>query len=213
MITLENVEKYYGNSHVLKGINLTVQTGEFIAVTGVSGSGKSTLLNLIGGMDRPERGSIVVEGDDITRYTDNALTVYRRRRIGFVFQFFNLLPNITVFENVQMPLLLNGRDDEERVRNVLRRVGVEGREDSYPYQLSGGQQQRVAIARALVHEPEIILADEPTGSLDSKTGKSVMDLLNGVAEEAVTTMVLVTHEHYLAEYAARTVRIRDGQLS
>ena len=213
MITLENVEKYYGNSHVLKGINLTVQTGEFIAVTGVSGSGKSTLLNLIGGMDRPERGSIVVEGDDITRYTDNALTVYRRRKIGFVFQFFNLLPNITVFENVQMPLLLNGRDDEERVRNVLRRVGVEGREDSYPYQLSGGQQQRVAIARALVHEPEIILADEPTGSLDSKTGKSVMDLLNGVAEEAVTTMVLVTHEHYLAEYAARTVRIRDGQLS
>ena len=126
MITLENVEKYYGNSHVLRGINLTVQTGEFIAVTGVSGSGKSTLLNLIGGMDRPERGSIVVEGDDITRYTDNALTVYRRRKIGFVFQFFNLLPNITVFENVQMPLLLNGRDDEERVRNVLRRVGVEG---------------------------------------------------------------------------------------
>ena len=119
MITLENVEKYYGNSHVLRGINLTVQTGEFIAVTGVSGSGKSTLLNLIGGMDRPERGSIVVEGDDITRYTDNALTVYRRRKIGFVFQFFNLLPNITVFENVQMPLLLNGRDDEERVRNVL----------------------------------------------------------------------------------------------
>ena len=213
MITLENVEKYYGNSHVLRGINLTVQTGEFIAVTGVSGSGKSTLLNLIGGMDRPERGSIVVEGDDITRYTDNALTVYRRRKIGFVFQFFNLLPNITVFENVQMPLLLNGKDDEERVRNVLRRVGVEGREDSYPYQLSGGQQQRVAIARALVHEPEIILADEPTGSLDSKTGKSVMDLLNGVAEEAGTTMVLVTHEHYLAEYAARTVRIRDGQLS
>jgi putative ABC transport system ATP-binding protein len=213
MITLENVEKYYGHAHVLKGINLTVQSGEFIAVTGVSGSGKSTLLNLIGGMDRPEQGSVVVEGDDITRYTDNALTVYRRRKIGFVFQFFNLLPNITVFENVQMPLLLNGRDDGERVRNVLRRVGVEDREDSYPYQLSGGQQQRVAIARALVHEPEIILADEPTGSLDSKTGKSVMDLLKRVAEEAGTTMVLVTHENFIAEYAARTVRIRDGLLS
>jgi putative ABC transport system ATP-binding protein len=213
MITIENVEKYYGHAHVLKGINLEVRTGEFIAVTGVSGSGKSTLLNLIGGMDRPERGAIVVNGDDITRYTDEALTVYRRKKIGFVFQFFNLLPNITIFENVQMPLLLNGIDDEERVRETLKRVDVEGREDSYPYQLSGGQQQRVAIARALVHGPEIILADEPTGSLDSKTGKSVMDILKRVAEEAGTTMVLVTHEHYLADYAARTVRIRDGLLS
>jgi len=212
MITLENVEKYYGDAHVLRGINLEVRTGEFIAVMGVSGSGKSTLLNLIGGMDRPERGAIVVEGDDITRYHEDTLTVYRRKKIGFVFQFFNLLPNITVFENVQMPLLLNGMDDEERVRDVLTRVGVEGRDDSYPYQLSGGQQQRVAIARALVHEPEIILADEPTGSLDSKTGKSVMDLLKRVAEEAGTTMVLVTHENYLAEYAVRTVKIRDGIL-
>jgi putative ABC transport system ATP-binding protein len=212
MIILENVEKYYGKAHVLKGISLTVGTGEFLAVTGASGSGKSTLLNLIGGMDRPEQGAIVVNGDDITRFSDDALTVYRRKTIGFVFQFFNLLPNITVFENVQMPLLLNGIDNEERVRKALTRVGIEDRQDSYPYQLSGGQQQRVAIARALVHEPKIILADEPTGSLDSKTGKSVMDLLKHVAEEAGTTMVLVTHEHYLAEYAARTVRIADGLL-
>lgn len=212
MITIENVKKSYGHAHVLRGINMEVRSGEFVAVTGVSGSGKSTLLNLIGGMDRPEGGSIVVDGHDITRYTDAALTDYRRKKIGFVFQFFNLLPNITVFENVQMPLLLNGRDEEERVREALKRVGVEGREDSYPYQLSGGQQQRVAIARALVHGPQIILADEPTGSLDSRTGRSVMDLLKHVAEEAGTTMLLVTHEHYLAEYAARTVRIRDGLL-
>jgi ABC-type lipoprotein export system ATPase subunit len=212
MIRLENVEKYYGEAQVLKGINLEVETGEFLAITGVSGSGKSTLLNLIGGMDRPERGAISVNGDAITLYTDEELTVYRRKKIGFVFQFFNLLPNITVFENIQMPLLLNGIDDEERARSYIKRVGIEGTEDSYPYQLSGGQQQRVAIARALVHDPEIILADEPTGSLDSGTGKAIMDLLQHLAKETGKTIILVTHEYYIAEYAARTVRIRDGLL-
>lgn len=212
MIRLDNVEKYYGETQVLKGINLEVGTGEFLAITGVSGSGKSTLLNLIGGMDRPERGAISVNGDAITLYTDEELTVYRRKKIGFVFQFFNLLPNITVFENIQMPLLLNGIDDEEGVRRCIKRVGIEGTEDSYPYQLSGGQQQRVAIARALVHGPEIILADEPTGSLDSGTGKAIMDLLQHLAKETGKTIILVTHEYYVAEYAARTVRIRDGLL-
>jgi ABC-type lipoprotein export system ATPase subunit len=212
MIRLENVEKYYGEAQVLKGINLEVETGEFLAITGASGSGKSTLLNLIGGMDRPERGAISVNGDAITLYTDEDLTVYRRKKIGFVFQFFNLLPNITVFENIQMPLLLNGIDDEERARSYIKRVGIEGTEDSYPYQLSGGQQQRVAIARALVHDPEIILADEPTGSLDSGTGKAIMDLLQHLAKETGKTIILVTHEYYIAEYAARTVRIRDGLL-
>jgi len=212
MIRLENVEKYYGETQVLKGINLEVATGEFLAITGVSGSGKSTLLNLVGGMDRPERGAISVNGDAITLYSDEELTVYRRRKIGFVFQFFNLLPNITVFENIQMPLLLNGIDDEERVRSYIKRVGIEDTEDSYPHQLSGGQQQRVAIARALVHDPEIILADEPTGSLDSGTGKAIMDLLQHLAKETGKTIILVTHEDYIAEYAARTVRIRDGLL-
>lgn len=212
MIRLDNVEKYYGETQILKGINLEVGTGEFLAITGVSGSGKSTLLNLIGGMDRPERGAISVNGDAITLYTDEELTVYRRKKIGFVFQFFNLLPNITVFENIQMPLLLNGIDDEERARRCIKRVGIEGTEDSYPYQLSGGQQQRVAIARALVHGPEIILADEPTGSLDSGTGKAIMDLLQHLAKETGKTIILVTHEYYVAEYAARTVRIRDGLL-
>ncbi len=212
MIKLEKVVKSYGDLLVLKEVDLEVGKGEFLSVTGASGSGKSTLLNLIGGMDRPEGGSISVDGDTITRYSDEALTLYRRRKIGFVFQFFNLLPNITVFENIQMPLLLNGIDDGERVRAFIRRVGIEGKEERFPYQLSGGQQQRVAIARALVHDPEIILADEPTGSLDSKTGQAVMDLLKELAAETGKTIILVTHEKYIAEYAERTVRMKDGSL-
>jgi putative ABC transport system ATP-binding protein len=212
MIGLENVEKYYGETHVLKGISLEVERGEFVAITGSSGSGKSTLLNLIGGMDRPEKGRIVVDGKAITSYAEEQLTLYRRKKIGFIFQFFNLLPNITVFENIRMPLLLNGIGDEERVQDFIRRVGLEGKEKSLPYQLSGGQQQRVAIARALIHDPEIILADEPTGSLDSSTGAAIMDLMKELGAETGKTIVLVTHESYIAEYARRKVRIKDGVL-
>lgn len=212
MIGLENVEKYYGETHVLKGISLEVERGEFVAITGSSGSGKSTLLNLIGGMDRPEKGRIVVDGKAITSYAEEQLTLYRRKKIGFIFQFFNLLPNITVFENIRMPLLLNGIGDEERVQDFIRRVGLEGKEKSLPYQLSGGQQQRVAIARALIHDPEIILADEPTGSLDSSTGAAIMDLVKELGAETGKTIVLVTHESYIAEYARRKVRIKDGVL-
>jgi putative ABC transport system ATP-binding protein len=212
MITLENVEKYYGRTHVLKGITLEVEKGDFISITGSSGSGKSTLLNLIGGMDRPEAGRIVVEGEEITSYPEEKLTLYRRKKIGFIFQFFNLLPNITVFENIRMPLLLNGITDETGVTDFIRRVGLEGREGSLPYQLSGGQQQRVAIARALVHNPEIILADEPTGSLDSSTGAAIMDLVRELAAETGKTVILVTHEAYLADYARKKVRIKDGML-
>ncbi|MEW6117761.1 MAG: ABC transporter ATP-binding protein [Nitrospirota bacterium] len=212
MIKLESVEKYYGDTRVLCGINLEIARGEFLSIMGSSGSGKSTLLNLIGGMDRPESGTIIVDGENISSYTDEQLTLYRRTKIGFIFQFFNLLPNITVFENIQMPLLLNGIDDEERVREYIRRVGLEGKEQRYPHQLSGGQQQRVAIARALIHDPEIILADEPTGSLDSQTGKSVMDLLKQLVEATGKTVVLVTHEAYLTDYATRKLRIRDGTI-
>jgi putative ABC transport system ATP-binding protein len=210
MIKLEGVEKYYGETHVLKGINLEVAKGDFISITGSSGSGKSTLLNLIGGMDRPDRGRIMVDGEDITSYQEEELTVYRRRKIGFIFQFFNLLPNITVFENIQMPLLLNGMDDERKVCNYIHRVGLEGKEKSLPYQLSGGQQQRIAIARALIHDPGIILADEPTGSLDSGTGASIMDLLRELMQETGKTVIMVTHEQYLSEYARRRVKIKDG---
>lgn len=210
MIKLENVEKYYGGHKVLKGINLIIHKGEFISVMGSSGSGKSTLLNLIGGMDRPEQGAVIVNGENITVFTDEKLTLYRRKKIGFIFQFFNLLPNITVFENISMPLLLNGSEDRERVLNYIKWVNLDGKEDKYPYQLSGGEQQRVAIARALIHEPEIILADEPTGSLDSETGRKIMDLVQELTEEMNKTVILVTHESYIAEYADRIVRIKDG---
>ena len=212
MIRLESVEKYYGNHRVLKGINLEVQRGEFVSIMGSSGSGKSTLLNLIGGMDRPEGGRIMVDGEDISAYADGELTLYRRRKIGFVFQFFNLLPNITVLENISMPLLLNGVEEDEKADVFISRVGLRGKENNYPYQLSGGEQQRVAIARALVHDPEIILADEPTGSLDSETGKMIMDLIQQLTEETRKTVILVTHESYIADYAKRTARIRDGVL-
>ena len=210
MIKLEGVEKYYGSTHVLKGVDLSVGRGEFVAVTGSSGSGKSTLLNIVGGMDRPDKGKVFVEKDDISAYGDEGLTLYRRKRIGFVFQFFNLLPNITVMENVRIPLLLNNIKDDEKVRRFIRRVGLEGKEMSYPYQLSGGEQQRVAIARALVHDPEVVLADEPTGSLDSRTGEAIMDLMIQLQEEASKTILLVTHEDYVSRYAGRTVRIKDG---
>jgi putative ABC transport system ATP-binding protein len=213
MIRLENVDKYFGSSHILKGITLVLEKGDFISVMGSSGSGKSTLLNLIGGMDRPEKGRIIVGGEDITSYTDEQLTAYRRKKIGFVFQFFNLFPNISVSENIAMPLLLNGIDDEEKVNRYLRRVGLDGKGNDRPYQLSGGEQQRVAIARALIHDPEIILADEPTGSLDSSTGAAIMELLKELSDETEKTVLLVTHEDYIARCARRIVRIKDGMLS
>jgi putative ABC transport system ATP-binding protein len=213
MIKLENVEKYYGEHKVLNGISLEVRKGEFVSVTGSSGSGKSTLLNIIGGMDRPETGEVIVDGENISGYTDEKLTLYRRAKIGFIFQFFNLLPNITVFENISMPLLLNGRGEEEKIFAVIRRIGLRGKEKDYPYQLSGGEQQRVAIARALIHDPEIILADEPTGSLDSETGRMIMDLIVQLTGDTKKTVVLVTHEPYIAGYAQRMVRIKDGVLS
>ena len=213
MIRLENVDKYYGSSHVLKDITMVIEKGDFISVMGSSGSGKSTLLNLIGGMDRPEKGRITVGGEDITSYTDEELTAYRRKKIGFVFQFFNLFPNISVLENIAMPLLLNGIDDEERVNRYLRRVGLEGKGNDRPCQLSGGEQQRVAIARALIHDPEIILADEPTGSLDSSTGAAIMELLMELSDETKKTVLLVTHEDYIARCARRIVRIKDGMLA
>jgi putative ABC transport system ATP-binding protein len=212
MIQLENVEKSYGPNRVLKGINLTIEKGEFISVTGSSGSGKSTLLNLIGGMDRPDKGTILVDGAAISSYNDEQLTAYRRKQIGFIFQFFNLLPNITVFENVLMPLLLNERDEENSVFEMIDHVGLRGKAHAYPYQLSGGEQQRVAIARALIHNPGIILADEPTGSLDSETGKAIMELISQLKEETGKTVILVTHESYIAKYARRAFHIRDGMM-
>jgi putative ABC transport system ATP-binding protein len=212
MIKLVGVEKYYRSTHVLKGVDLSVSKGEFVAVTGSSGSGKSTLLNIIGGMDRPDAGKVFVEGNEISSYSDDELTRYRRKKIGFVFQFFNLLPNITVIENVRIPLLLNNIRDEERAYALVKRVGLEDKEKSYPHQLSGGEQQRVAIARALVLDPGVLLADEPTGSLDSRTGQAIMELVLQLREETAKTILLVTHEEYVSQYASRTVKIRDGMV-
>jgi len=213
MIQLENVEKYYGARAVFRGINLVVDSGEFVAIMGSSGSGKSTLLNLIGGMDVPDQGRIIVDRDIVSSYTEEELTAYRRRKIGFIFQFFNLLPNLTVSENIEMPLLLNNEVRQEgRVAEYLRMVGLEGRENDYPSTLSGGEQQRVAIARALVHEPGIILADEPTGNLDSKTGRSIVQLIQAAAARDRKTVVLVTHNQAVAESAARIIRMQDGAL-
>jgi putative ABC transport system ATP-binding protein len=195
---------------VLAGINLEVQRGDYISIMGSSGSGKSTLLNLVGGMDRPDKGKIFVDGEDISTYDDDRLTLYRRERIGFIFQFFNLLPNITVTENVYIPLLLKGITDDFRVKEYIRFVGLNGKENAYPYQLSGGQQQRVAIARALIHDPDIILADEPTGSLDSQTGNTIMELIMSLVEKTKKTVLLVTHDQSIAQFAHKIFRIKDG---
>lgn len=213
MIQLENVEKYYGARAVFRGINLVVDSGEFVAIMGSSGSGKSTLLNLIGGMDVPDQGRIIVDRDIVSSFTEGELTAYRRQKIGFVFQFFNLLPNLTVSENIEMPLLLNNEEHQEgRVAEYVRMVGLGGRENDYPSTLSGGEQQRVAIARALIHGPGIILADEPTGNLDSKTGRSIVQLIHEAATRDGKTVVLVTHNQAVAESAARIIRIQDGAL-
>ena len=210
MIKLIDIEKNYGETRVLAGINLEVEKGGFVSIMGSSGSGKSTLLNLIGGMDRPDKGNIFFNGEDIASYNEDRLTLYRRENIGFIFQFFNLLPNITVFENIQIPLLLKGITDNARVKEYIRFVNLVGKEQAYPYQLSGGQQQRVAIARALIHDPDIILADEPTGSLDSQTGNTIMELFISLVEKTKKTVLLVTHNQSIAQFANKTFSIKDG---
>ena len=213
MIRLENVEKNYGARTVFRGISLVVDSGEFLAIMGSSGSGKSTLLNLIGGMDVPDRGKIIVDKDVISSFAEEELTAFRRKKVGFIFQFFNLLPNLTVYENIEMPLLLNGQEGyEKRVSEYIKMVGLQGRENDYPAALSGGEQQRVAIVRALVHDPGIILADEPTGNLDTRTGMSIVELIKDVARRNGKTVVLVTHNQAVAEHANRIIRIRDGAL-
>jgi putative ABC transport system ATP-binding protein len=213
MIKLEKVKKNYGTRTVFHGINLVVKSGEFVAIMGSSGSGKSTLLNLIGGMDVPDRGRILVDQDVISSFDEKQLTAYRRKKVGFIFQFFNLLPNITVYENIEMPLLLNGQEGyEKRVADYINMVGLQGRENDYPAALSGGEQQRVAVVRALVHDPGIILADEPTGNLDIRTGMAIVELIKDAATKSGKTVVLVTHNQAVAERADRTIRISDGAL-
>jgi putative ABC transport system ATP-binding protein len=197
-------------------VNLTIADGEFVALLGASGSGKSSLLNLLAGLDSPTSGSVVSGGKDLARLTRAQLAVYRRSTVGMVFQSFNLIPRMTVLENVELPLRFAEVDRAKRLdltNRALARVGLSGRLHHRPVELSGGEQQRVAIARALVTEPKILLADEPTGNLDSRTGKEVMDLIRDLNRSSQMTVVLVTHEHAIAEtYAARMISLADGKV-
>jgi putative ABC transport system ATP-binding protein len=219
IIELRGVTKTYreGNTTraVLVGVDAAIRRGELCVLIGRSGSGKSTLLNLIGGIDVPTSGAIVVDGTDLARSTEAARTLFRRHHVGFVFQFFNLIPTLTVEENLRLPLELNGRPHDaarERVATLLAEVGLADRGPAFPEQLSGGEQQRVAVARALVHEPLLVLADEPTGNLDLDTGRQVLDLLDRLTRRAGRTMVMATHSREVVGLADRTFRLQDGRL-
>ena len=201
--------------HALGGVDFAVKRGEFIAIMGTSGSGKSTLLHLIGGLDRPSDGEVTLADRRLSVLSDRQATLVRRRNVGFVFQFFNLLPTMTAEENVALPLIIDGQDlrkHQHRIDAVLELVGLADRRDHKPDQLSGGEQQRVSVARALVTEPSIVLADEPTGNLDTKTGRAIMELLRRSCDELGQTMVVVTHDPRAAAFADRVVFLRDGQI-
>ncbi len=219
MIEFRDVAKVYlqGKREVraLNGLSAAVEKGEFIAVMGPSGSGKSTFLHLAGALDLPTSGTVRVNDVETSAMSDTQRTLLRRRRLGFVFQFFNLIPTLTVHENVGLPLLLEGekiREVRAKVEGLLERVGLGQRQVHLPEELSGGEMQRVAIARSLVHDPELLLADEPTGNLDSATGTEIMELLRAVASEDGKTVVMVTHDARVAGYAGRTIHLRDGNL-
>ena len=199
--------------HALRGVDLTVENGEFVAIVGTSGSGKSTLLHMLGGLDRPTAGKVLVDGQDIFALKDEALTIFRRRRVGFVFQSYNLVPMLSVYENIVLPIQLDGaKVDEDYVSEVIRTLGLSDRLHSLPNQLSGGQQQRVAIARALATKPAIVLADEPTGNLDSKTSQDVLGLMKVTSQRFGQTMVMITHNEEIAQLADRVVRVEDGRV-
>jgi putative ABC transport system ATP-binding protein len=219
VIELDHIHKTYKMGdievHALRGVSLKIRQGEFVAVMGASGSGKSTMMNIIGCLDQPTRGSYVLDGMDVSRLTKDDRADIRNRKIGFVFQGFNLLSRTSAIENVELPMLYAGLDAVERrkrAQEALEAVGLAGRENNHPNQLSGGQQQRVAIARALVNQPSIILADEPTGALDSRTSVEVMEIFQRLNRERGITLLIVTHEHDIAEYARRVMVFRDGKI-
>ncbi len=219
-VQLQNVTKTYQMGevqvHALNGLDLTVQEGEFVVVVGPSGSGKTTTLNLIGGLDTPTSGELIVAGTNVAGYDEKALTVYRRDQIGFIFQFFNLLPTLTARENVEFALELVERDGQnvrQRACALLERVGLAERADHFPSQLSGGEQQRVAIARALAKDPLILLADEPTGNLDFRMGQKVLRVMRDLNQQEGRTVILVTHNTVIGQIGDRVVHLRDGQVA
>ena len=217
VIKTMNLGKTYGKKDnlvkALSNVNIEVEKGEFVAIIGTSGSGKSTLLHQLGGVDRPTEGKVLIEDKDIYNLNETELAIFRRRKIGFVFQSFNLIPVLTVEENIKMPALLDHRKvDEEYYNDLIRTLGLEGREDHLPSQLSGGQQQRVAIARALINKPSIVLADEPTGNLDSETSKEIMEMLKFSIRKYNQTAIVITHDLRIAENADRIIKIADGKV-
>ena len=217
ILKTENLRKTYGSGEAkveaLRGVNLTVNKGEFLSIVGTSGSGKSTLLHMLGGLDRPTDGKVIIDGKDIFSLKDEELTIFRRRKIGFVFQAFNLVPVMSVYENIVLPVELDGeKPNQDLVNEIINTLGLSEKLNAYPSQLSGGQQQRVAIARALASAPAIILADEPTGNLDSKTTQDVMGLLKVTSQKFAQTIVMITHNDEIAQLADRSIRIEDGMI-
>lgn len=217
ILQAKDLRKIYGSGeqevHALDGVNFSVEKGEFVAIVGTSGSGKSTLLHMLGGLDRPTSGSVTVDGKEIFSLKDEALTIFRRRKIGFVFQNYNLVPVLNVYENIVLQVQLDGRKtDTVYINSIIETLGLENKLTNLQNNLSGGQQQRVAIARALASKPAIILADEPTGNLDSKTSQDVLGLLKVTSQKYAQTIVMITHNEEIAQLADRIIRIEDGKI-
>ena len=217
ILETKDLKKIYGSGenevHALDGVSISVEEGEFVAIVGTSGSGKSTLLNMLGGLDRPTSGSVVVRGKELMQMKDEQLTIFRRRNVGFVFQNYNLLPILNVYENIVYPIEIDGsKVDKEFVRQIIHNLGLERKLKNMPNNLSGGQQQRIAIARALATKPAIILADEPTGNLDSKTSMDVILLMQSISREFNQTILMITHNEEIAQMADRIIRIEDGKV-
>ena len=218
ILVTENLKKYYGTEpnivRALDVVSLSVEEGEFVAVVGTSGSGKSTLLNMMGGLDKPTEGEVIIAGKKLSGLNDERLTIFRRRRIGFVFQNYNLVPILNVYENIILPVSLDGeRPDEEYIRQVIRLLGIRDKLTDMPNNLSGGQQQRVAIARALAAKPAILLCDEPTGNLDSKTSQDVLGLIRMSSRQFNQTVIMITHNEEIAQTADRIIRMEDGKIT
>lgn len=217
VLQTKSLKKYYGDGEnmvkALDDVDLSIDQGEFVAIVGTSGSGKSTLLHMLGGLDRPTSGMVEVEGMDIFKLNDDKLTIFRRRKIGFIFQNYNLLPILNVYENIVLPIELDGNTvDKEYLNSIISALGIQSKIKSYPNNLSGGQQQRVAIARALATRPAIILADEPTGNLDSKTSLDVLGLLKATGKRFNQTIVMITHNEEIAQMADSIIKIEDGRI-
>ena len=217
IVRTENLSKTYGSGEnlvrAIDDVNLKIEKGEFIAIVGPSGSGKSTLLHLLGGVDNPSSGKIFIDGNDISKYTSKELALFRRRKVGLVYQFYNLIPNLTVRHNIELPLKLDKRKiNQDEFSDIVKKLGIESKLDSFPSELSGGQQQRVAIARSLIYSPSIILADEPTGNLDRKNSKEIIEIFKYFNKTLKQTIILITHDEEIALQANRIITIVDGKI-